>query len=413
MFPLEISVSEIRLEEKRLFMGVLRDVSARKAAEEALRVSEEKLRFLFENSPDHLMVVDRTGTVELLNRSTPAPFDGIKPGCLFIELFPSQLRNRYRRQLAQVFEHGQTDSFISTGDHDTWWAFRLAPLHVQGEHITQALIIATDITEKRSLKMQAIRTSRLAAIGVLATSVAHEINNPNNSMRFAASSLERFWGDIAPFLLENRHGGGPPSLAGMALDEAVATIGELLTVIRNNSERIKNTVAHIKRAGRKDKERFDHPVNVFDSLQAAASILQNEIVRHTDHFGLPDGDGVPLLVSGNPQQIEQVWINLIHNALLSLADRRKGVAVLLDVDRSSQTVRVTIRDEGVGIPREHLGKVLTPFFSTRRDSDGVGLGLTISNTIVEEHAGRMVLESAPGRGTTVTVTLPLARKELE
>ncbi len=408
--PLELSVSEVPLANKKLFMGTVRDISARKAAEQALRASEEKLRNLFENTPDHLMVLDRTGKIVFLNRTAPAPFANIQPGDSFLTLFPKALHNRYRTQLEQVFEKGDVEGFISTGDDESWWEFRLAPLQPREGDSPQALVIATDITEKRSLRMQAIHTSRLASIGVLAASVAHEINNPNNSLRFAASSLIRIWEDVQPVLEESQRQNGPLALAGMPLDEADETTRDLLAIIRNNSDRIKNIVAHIKRSGRKDEERLDQPVNIFESLQSAVAILQNEIVRHTDHFDLPDFSGPPLFISGNPQQIEQVWINLFHNALQSLANRKKGVSVTCEIDGPNETIRVVVRDEGVGIPRENLNKVKRPFFTTRQNSDGVGLGLSITNTIIKEHGGRMRLDSLEGRGTTVEVILPLGHE---
>ncbi|MBF0626553.1 MAG: PAS domain S-box protein [Magnetococcales bacterium] len=407
VFPLELSVARIHLGQGDSFLGVLRDISERKKAEDALRESEEKLRFLFENSPDHIMLVDPTGLVLFCNRTRQSPFPELAPGRPFFAALPPAAREQGRHDLARVVASGQPDSQLLSGTDDTWWEIRLAPLGADGGAIEKVLLVSTDVTEKRTLKLQAIRNARLASIGVLAASVAHEINNPNNSLRFAASSLERLWQDAMPVLeRHSRHQAGF-ALAGVPAAEGLALATELLDALRNNSDRIKSIVLNLKHLSRKDEGRMDQKVPIPASLQAAVSVLQNQIIKHTDHFVL-DLPAAPLPpVRGNPQQLEQVWINLIHNALQALPDRKKGVSVAVGLDEARQAIQVTVRDEGVGISREDQDKIATPFFTTKTEAEGIGLGLYISRMIVEHHEGTLDFQSAPGTGTTVTTTLPL------
>jgi len=101
-----------------------------------------------------------------------------------------------------------------------------------------------------------------------------------------------------------------------------------------------------------------------------------------------------------------VILNLIQNACQALPDRQKGISVTTASDREGSNVLIVIRDEGVGIHPEALPRIREPFFTTKQDSGGIGLGLSISSKIVEEHRGTLSLASAQGAGTTVTITLP-------
>jgi polar amino acid transport system substrate-binding protein len=111
-------------------------------------------------------------------------------------------------------------------------------------------------------------------------------------------------------------------------------------------------------------------------------------------------------VRGNSQQLEQVLINVILNALQALPERSRGVFIEASAGPAADEVSIRVRDEGEGISREHLDSLTDPFFSTRGDSGGTGLGLSISQSIIDRHGGRIRFDSAKGRGTTVTITLP-------
>ena len=140
-------------------------------------------------------------------------------------------------------------------------------------------------------------------------------------------------------------------------------------------------------------------------ISLAMALLNHLISRQTDRFHLQLTEDIPL-VKGSPQQIEQVVINLVMNALQSLATKDCGVWVTTAYDPDRREVSMSVRDEGGGIPAELLERVTEPFFTTRLDSGGTGLGLSITNSIVKAHGGTMTIISQPGGGTTVTIGLP-------
>ncbi len=150
-------------------------------------------------------------------------------------------------------------------------------------------------------------------------------------------------------------------------------------------------------------------VDIQQVLQAAVMILHNQIQKFTDVCTLEVPDGLPY-VAGNSQQLEQVFINVLLNALQALPERTRGVHISAGFDADSGMLWITVRDEGRGISERDLGRLTEPFFTTRTDAGGTGLGLSISRSIIERHGGSLSFESVSGVGTTVTIRVPATQK---
>ncbi len=373
--------------------------------EEELRASEQKLRILFHQSPDIIMTVDREGDLLILNRPLPTlPAAGKErraEGCL-----PIRAREHFSQALGRVLALGEPDGFGYAGDDSTWWDLRLVPLR-EGAKVTAAMVILTDVTEKRVLEAHAIRNARLASLGVLAASVAHEINNPNNAIHFNASILARSWEDIRKILDRHRREYGDFSLGGMPVTKALEGLPRLLEGIVKSSQRIEKIVGNLKHMARPDAGDLDHAVDLGEILPTALSLLQSQIHKNTAHCRLLLPPSLPR-VRGNGQQLEQVFINLILNALQALPNREAGVRIGAALEPEGEFVRVTVADEGQGMTEEVRERVTEPFFTTRVATGGTGLGLSICARIVQHHSGRMEIESQPGVGTQVSVWLPVA-----
>jgi signal transduction histidine kinase len=252
--------------------------------------------------------------------------------------------------------------------------------------------------------------ARLASVGVLAAGVAHEINNPNNAIAFNASVLSRAWDDAAPILIDYYESNGDFSLAGLPFEEARTTLPELLQQVGMNSTRIERIVENLKHLSKRDRSELESDVDLGAVLQEAVGILRRQIQELTDSFELHIPETLPR-IRGSSQQLEQVFINVILNALQSLPDRQCRVSVEVDAEGDSGVVSIRVHDEGEGISHEHLEALTEPFFSTRADSGGTGLGLSISQSIIDRHGGRIEFESERDQGTTVTITLPMPTDE--
>jgi PAS domain S-box-containing protein len=243
--------------------------------------------------------------------------------------------------------------------------------------------IAADLTEKRRLDMQLVQSGKLAAIGELAAGVAHEINNP----LFAILGLTEF-------LLKEAE---PESKARQRLELIQQTGLEIKEIVR----------ALLDFARENAEERLVVPLE--DVVRSTV-----DLVRRTNaHKGvelIDSYDGSGALVHVSPNQIKQVFLNLFANARQAMP---QGGTVRVDVRVEGDRAVASVSDDGPGIEPESLGRIFEPFYTTKRATGGTGLGLSVSLGIAESHAGSLTALSAVGKGSTFTLSLPIADEEGE
>ena len=266
------------------------------------------------------------------------------------------------------------------------------------------------VEEKLALQEQAFHAARLACLGEMSANVAHEINNPNVSIRFNAEVLMGAWQDVVAVLEEFRQEHGEVQIGGLTVSKAIERFPKLQNDIMRNSVRIKGIVENFKRMSRRKSGDLNDLVDVREVLRSAVSILEIQIKKHTKHLTMDFPETLPD-IQGNFQQLEQVFINVIQNALQSLPDRHRKIHGSITLENGKDNILVMIRDEGMGISAAHLNRVVEPFFSTKLEAGGTGLGLSISSTILKNHQGTMTFESEPGHGTKVSIRLPLKRDQ--
>jgi polar amino acid transport system substrate-binding protein len=142
--------------------------------------------------------------------------------------------------------------------------------------------------------------------------------------------------------------------------------------------------------------------------EVAVRLLEPSLRISTGHFTVEYGKNLPQ-VRGNAQRIEQVIVNLLLNACQALTDKERKISLATGYDQSTGTVILTVTDEGIGISPDVRPYLTDPFFTTKRDTGGTGLGLSVSAGIVKEHGGSLDFDSTPGEGTVVTLRLPAAQ----
>ncbi len=259
--------------------------------------------------------------------------------------------------------------------------------------------------EVRSQQQQLIQADKLATLGILVSGIAHEINNPVNFIMLNAKIGQKVWNDITPILREYYNANGDFSVAGLPYSKAAEKIGQLLSGISEGAARIEKIITGLKNYARKDSGEVDPAIDVNAVMESAVVLVQDLIRKSTNHFAADYGKNLPP-VRGNFQQLEQVIINLITNACQALPQKERGIALSSSYDPEADAVRITVSDEGEGIPPENMKHIMDPFFTTKRNSGGTGLGLSISYNIVKNHGGSLRLTSEPGKGTAAEMTLP-------
>ncbi len=231
--------------------------------------------------------------------------------------------------------------------------------------------------ELKQMQAQLIRSEKLASLGEIVAGIAHELNNPLTGI-LVLSSLIQKRNDLDPALQE-----------------------DLATVVHESKRcaRIVKGLLDFSRVGTPQKSLAD----VNRIMESTLALIGTQSIFHDVVFEKRYDPGLPrAMVDAN--QIEQVFINILLNAAQAMTT---GGRLTLETRGVGQELRISITDTGCGIPEEHIGKIFDPFFSTK-DSKGTGLGLSVSYGIVENHGGKIEVDSQVGAGTRFTIHLPAA-----
>jgi len=270
------------------------------------------------------------------------------------------------------------------------WDVHTYPLFDADGRARRAVVLARDVTEQRRLEASMARTAKLAAVGKLAAGTAHELSNPLTSILGNATLLQRF----------SSRDSSTYSLASAILEAA---------------ERARNILRSLLDYSRQDQYTFA-PTDINATLEWSLSLLRYAFEEPGIRLR-KELDPRLHLVTASQSHLHTLWTNLLLNAVDAVkavgktTEGFKGQvevsSVLLEEEKA---VRVRVHDNGTGIPEELMSRLFEPFLTTKKPSEGTGLGLYICHAIVEQHGGRIDVESMKGQGTTFTVTLPIGRK---
>jgi signal transduction histidine kinase len=293
-------------------------------------------------------------------------------------------------------------------NHSTAGDYRVYEICFLGFAICQLYILAIRDAQTQNQLAQKfeeiIHTEKLATLGTVVAGVAHEINNPNNSLLLDIQANERAWQAVTPILDEHVRTGGDFDIGGYRYSEFKEELSGMPERMKRNSERIKHITEDLRSFAKKDAL-FTEDVDVNGVVRSALSVIEHITKRSTRNLSVNLPSDAPR-VKGNARYLEQVIINLVKNACQSLPSPDRGVSIGVSLDPKSKAVTLTIRDQGVGMDEAATKKIFTPFYTTK-GIEGTGLGLSICNNIIKNHGGRIEVESKIGSGTAVSVILPL------
>lgn len=263
---------------------------------------------------------------------------------------------------------------------------------------------AEELTEIK--QRQLIQADKMVSLGTMVTGIAHEINNPNNFILLNARFLQKVWEDIRPILKEYFEQREDFVVAGFPSSKSEEKVTQSLDGIVDGALRIQKITKSLTNFARADAGELDHPVDINSVIGNAVLLTGNVIKNSTNNFTVNYNKELPI-IKGNPQQLEQVIINLINNACQSLSDRSQKISIDAGLNDMGNSIYVRIKDCGAGIEKENLKYIFDPFFTTKRGSGGTGLGLYISYKIVKSHGGELIINSEKGKGTICEIILPL------
>ena len=397
-FPMDLSVGEAKQEGgKSTFVGIIHDISERKRHEQALRDSEARVRAVVDTAVDGVILIDAKGRVLMFNPACETLF-GYSAAEVIGQnvkmLMPPPFRGEHDHYLENYRSTGRR-KIIGVGREVTGRRKDATtfPMHLSVGEATHGgettfVGIVHDLTERtraeahvRELTAELVHTSRLSAMGQLSSSIAHELNQPLTAvMNYAEAARQML----------------------VAMPETPPKIAEFLQKAVSQAERAGQIMRRLrsfveKGPAERSAESLSRIVEEASILASTGARLDGIEVTFELAAGLPP-------VEIDKIQIQQVVVNLVRNAVevLRQAPQRR-LAIRTEAAEPGQQ-QVSISDSGPGITPEIAAQLFKPFVTTKKD--GMGIGLSISQSIVEAHGGRLWTEPNPGGGTIFRFTVP-------
>ena len=379
----------------------LRISAERVAAEQALHEGELRFRRIVETAQEGIWMLDGEGRSTYMNRrmlEMVGATGNEMVGMAAEEVIETDSRSAFLERMARTAESRRSpermECRLRRRDGSGFWgSIAMNAIEDDSGRRFGFLAMVTDVTEQRKLQEQLVTSDRMAAVGTLAASVAHEINN----------SLAGVLANLQLAIEATRAPGDVPGPA------RVEDLREGLRDALEAGERVRSIAGDLRIFSR-PRETSTGPVDVGAVVESALRMAWNEI-RHRARV-VRDYQPVPK-VEGNESRLGQVFLNLVVNAAQAMeegdAERNViGVATRM----AGARVLVEVRDTGSGMPPEVLRRLFTPFFTTKPVGIGTGLGLSICHGIVTAMGGEIAVESAVGSGSVFRVLLPAARAEI-
>ena len=375
--------------------GTTQDITERKQHEVRLRNKKNELQAIFDSVNDGVIVFDHTGSIQHFNHICPQffPEEILSAGGCREVFHPDTACSPQHCPVERALQGERVEtSMVSVreGHHTRYIDITANPIKDELGEKTRALVFMRDVTQKRVHEMQLIQTEKMSSIGVLATGIAHEINNPLTSVAGYAEALLRRFRD-------------EPSMRD---DNRFEVFPKYLEVIVREAHHCKGIIGSLLNFGR----RSDGMLGTVNINSLIREII--ELVRHQPSYAEMDvvanlGENIPAIL-GDSSSLRQVFMNLMINACHAIKN-----GGLIEVSTSyadaDRVICVTIRDTGCGITHDVIDRIWDPFFTTKEVGEGVGLGLALTYNIVKRHRGEIKVESHVGSGSTFSVLLPVSQ----
>ena len=409
------------------YQGIIRDITEQMKAEKALYESEQRFRQLAENLREVFWLSSLDSRqIYFINPAYEEIWGRSRESLIAEpESWLETIHPEDRAEVIANFEKQSRGEFVEyeyrimrPDGEIRWIEAHVFPVRNEEGEIYRCAGSAQEITKRKraeelaeSQQQQLIQADKMASLGILVSGVAHEINNPNNFIMLNGEILSMAWQNVMPILQKYYEENGDFLLAGMPYSRAHEKIGQLISGISEGATRIGKIVEALGGFARQDAGDLDQSVDPNAVVESAMVIVNNLMRKSTHHPSVELAENLPA-IQGNQQQLEQVIINLITNACQALQSPEKSLFVSTSYNETSDLITIRVRDEGEGIPPENLNHIIEPFFTTKRDAGGTGLGLSVSYNIVKNHGGHLHFTSRFGNGTTATVMLPVTRRNM-
>jgi PAS domain S-box-containing protein len=381
-YPSEVSTGVLKDSSGNItgFVSILRDIIERKKTEANVR----RLANIVNDSNDAVLVLDLDGRITAWNKGAEKTFGYVEEEALgmnIVKIVPDDKKQEVsdffeKVKKNEVVESFETKRLANDGRFLDVWV-TLTKLYDDEGNVTALATTERDITERKLLQEKMIFSEKLAVIGQLASTVAHEIRNPIGVIRNSTYFLKMRLKDNSDKkvmrhlrIIENK------------VDSTNLIVSDLLDFARKKAPELQQT----------------------DLNGIVKGALGNLCIPENIELNTKLGEIPRMLL--DPEQIQRVFLNVVQNAVQAMPE---GGNLMIKTSRTDDSVEVSFKDSGIGIPQENMPKLFTPLFSTK--ARGLGLGLTVCKQIVESNGGSIMAKSKAGQGTTFTVKFPIQTRD--
>ncbi|MCB1143988.1 MAG: GHKL domain-containing protein [Leptospiraceae bacterium] len=262
---------------------------------------------------------------------------------------------------------------------------KLTELNIELHSMNQRLLnqkseLESTLIELREAQAHLILSEKMASVGTLTAGVAHELNNPLNFIQGGLEALVGFF--------------------DQTFEKEMSQLQPFFQAIQVGVDRAATIVTALNQFSR-SQDRMDESVDIKLTIENCLTILSPKLRNNVTLIkSYPEEE---VFILGNSGKIHQVFLNLITNAIQAIHEKGN---IEISIEKNLENVIVKIKDTGIGIPPEHLPKLGTPFFTTKEVGEGTGLGLSISFKIIEDHKGKISINSEPNKGTEFKIMIP-------
>jgi PAS domain S-box-containing protein len=383
--PLEVDLSIKRIDfgDEFFYQVIFRDLTEQRKLEKKIRESKRNLEAIFDGIQDRLSIqapdykILRVNRAVIENHHTTYQeligkkcYEAYYQRSLPCEKCPVTVTIQTKQPASSIMRISEEDITLRTSSY---------PILDEKGHLASIIEYIEDITEEQRLQEQLIQSEKLAGVGVLASGVAHEINNPLS---------------------------GIIGMAEVAIEEEnLSGIKGYLKDILNCGERITEIVKGLRSYSRIAKSGEQSLVDINEVLEESLKMVR--LATKTTSIEVIKKFQSVEKIEANVGEVQQVFTNLITNAFQAM--KGNGRMLTLSTRSLKDSVEIKVSDNGMGIPQKYLNKIFDPFFTTKKIGEGTGLGLNIVYRIVTKYEGTIDVESKEGIGTTFTIKFPTRR----
>lgn len=409
---LERRVEERTRELEQSNKRLTREIEERTQTEEELLQAKTTLQSVFDGISDPLVMMDNTLSIVMLNEAAEkfyrvSDHDDVI-GKICYETMKGGSEPCEGCEVPHAISSGKRKMFERRGLMDPERMENVVVYPIKGKtgNGTDAILHVRDITEKKLFEKQLIQSEKLASLGILVSSIGHEINNPNSFILFNTPILKDYLGELMPIVDIYAEGHPDLELLHMPYPEFRADLHRLLDNIEHGTIRIDSVVANLREFSRGKDMKEEKWINLKSVIEKALAMSETKIRKTVKSFVKKIPEDLPKIYS-DPHALEQILINLLINAVQA-SDKKDSRVELSVASGNSWLDKTIIRvgDNGCGIDDKTRDHIFDPFFTSKSRSDGTGLGLYVTHNLVSSLRGRIELQSEPGEGSTFSVILP-------